>query len=182
MVYFYSGRGTAEQWKKEGKYALNWTKLSCKHFVSNQVRLALFVLAYNPGNFLGRLALPREIKHWSLRTLLTRLIKIERRLSGTAGMLFFRWQRRLSAGSYLLKSCYELCDCDVTRPKKAAPWYELREKCLLFLLRPMELLIQPEKPSIMVRKSNTETLGSSWAVEGNPAKIEKDGYPFLFQF
>ena len=76
VVHFYNGRGTAEQWIKEGKYALNWTRLSCQRFVSNQVRLALFVLAYNLGNFLRRLALPQKIKHWSLRTLLTKLIKI----------------------------------------------------------------------------------------------------------
>ena len=44
VVHFYNGRGRAEQWIKEGKYALNWTRLSCQHFVPNQVRLALFVL------------------------------------------------------------------------------------------------------------------------------------------
>jgi hypothetical protein len=76
VVHFYNGRGTAEQWIKEGKYALNWTRLSCKRFVSNQVRLWLFVLAYNLGNFLRRLVLPRKIKHWSLRSLLVKLIKI----------------------------------------------------------------------------------------------------------
>ncbi|MFC1544945.1 IS1380 family transposase [Gemmatimonadota bacterium] len=76
VVRFYNGRGTAEQWIKEGKYALNWTRLSCRQFDSNRVRLGLFVLAYNLGNFLRRLVLPREIKHWSLRTLLTKLIKI----------------------------------------------------------------------------------------------------------
>ena len=59
-----------------GKYALHWTRLSCKRFVSNQVRLGLFVLAYNLGNFLRRLVLPRKIKHWSLRSLLVKLIKI----------------------------------------------------------------------------------------------------------
>ena len=76
VVHFYNGRGRAEQWIKEGKYALNWTRLSCQRFVPNQVRLGLFVLAYNLGNFLGRLVLPRRIKHWSLRTLLAKLIKI----------------------------------------------------------------------------------------------------------
>jgi len=76
VVHFYNGRGTAKQWIKEGKYALNWTRLSCKRFVSNQVRLWLFVLAYNLGNFLRRLVLPRKIKHWSLRSLLVKLIKI----------------------------------------------------------------------------------------------------------
>ena len=34
-------RVTAEQWIKEGKYALNWTRLSCHKFVANQVRLWL---------------------------------------------------------------------------------------------------------------------------------------------
>ena len=76
VVHFCNGRGTAAQWIKEGKYTLNWTRLSCKRFDSNRVRLGLFVLAYNPGNFLRRLVLPREIRHWSLRTLLTKLIKI----------------------------------------------------------------------------------------------------------
>jgi len=76
VVHFYNGRGTAEQWIKEGKYALNWTRLSCKRFVSNQVRLWLFVLAYNLGNFMRRLILPKKIKHWSLRSLLVKLIKI----------------------------------------------------------------------------------------------------------
>ncbi len=55
---------------------MHWTRLSCQRFVPNQVRLALFVLAYNLGNFLRRLVLPRKIKHWSLRSLLTKLIKI----------------------------------------------------------------------------------------------------------
>ena len=39
VVPFYHGRGTAEQWIKEGNYALHWTRLSCTRFVSNQVRL-----------------------------------------------------------------------------------------------------------------------------------------------
>ncbi len=76
VTHFYNQRGTAEQWIKEGKYALNWTRLSCHDFADNQVRLQLFALAYNLGNFLRRLALPRSISHWSLRTLQTRLIKI----------------------------------------------------------------------------------------------------------
>ena len=49
VVTFYNKRGNCEQWIKEGKYALSWTRLSCTRFASNQVRLALFVLAYNLG-------------------------------------------------------------------------------------------------------------------------------------
>jgi hypothetical protein len=76
VVRFYNGRGTAEQWIKEGKHALNWTRLSCHDFADNQVRLQLFVLAYDLGNFLRRLALPNRVAHWSLTTLRTKLIKI----------------------------------------------------------------------------------------------------------
>ncbi len=32
VVKFYNGRGTAEQWIKEGKNALRWTRLSCRPF------------------------------------------------------------------------------------------------------------------------------------------------------
>ena len=33
-------------------------------------------MAYNLGNFLRRLALPRSVKHWSMTTLRERLVKI----------------------------------------------------------------------------------------------------------
>jgi hypothetical protein len=75
VVKFYNKRGTAEQWIKEGKYALNWTRLSCHDFVDNQVWLQLFSLAYNLGNFLRRLALLKTVKDWSLRILKEKLIK-----------------------------------------------------------------------------------------------------------
>ena len=55
---------------------MKWTRLSCRRFKDNQVRLQLFALAYNLANFLRQLALPREVKHWSLTTLRERLIKI----------------------------------------------------------------------------------------------------------
>jgi len=76
VVKFYNKRGTAEQWIKKGKYALNWIRLSCHDFADNQVRLLLFALTYNLGNFLRRLALPKSVKKWSLRTLREKLIKI----------------------------------------------------------------------------------------------------------
>jgi len=76
VVKFYNGRGTAEQWIKEGKNAVKWTKLSCCTFKDNQTRLQLFALAYNLGNFLRRSALPKPVRHWSLTTLREKLIKI----------------------------------------------------------------------------------------------------------
>jgi hypothetical protein len=76
VIKFYNGRGTAEQWIKEGKDALNWTRLSCRRFKDNQVRLQLFALAYNLANFLRQLALPLSIQTWTLTTLREKLIKI----------------------------------------------------------------------------------------------------------
>ncbi len=80
VVKFYNKRGTCEQWIKEGKYALNWTRLSCQRFVENEARLKLFIMAYNLGNFLRTLALPEGIKRWSLRSIQLKLIKIGGRL------------------------------------------------------------------------------------------------------
>jgi len=76
VVRFYNKRGNCERWIKEGKSALDWTRLSCTRFSSNQVRLALFVLAYNMGNFLRRFALPSQVSHWSLSSIQLKLIKI----------------------------------------------------------------------------------------------------------
>tara|TARA_B100000959_G_scaffold194965_1_gene203978 strand:- start:219 stop:1508 length:1290 start_codon:yes stop_codon:yes gene_type:complete len=76
VVHFYNKRGTAEQWIKEGKHAIHWTRLSCQRFRDNAVRLQLFALAYNLGNFMRTLALPDEVSHWSLTTLREKLIKI----------------------------------------------------------------------------------------------------------
>ncbi len=76
VVRFYNQRGTAEQWIKEGKNAVKWTRLSCHDFLDNQVRLHLFVLAYNLGNFLRQSVLPQSVRHWTLTTLREKLIKI----------------------------------------------------------------------------------------------------------
>jgi hypothetical protein len=76
VVAFYNQRGTAEQWIKEGKGAVRWTRLSCQSFAANAVRLQLHALAYNLGNFLRTLATPEPIKTWSLTSLKEKLIKI----------------------------------------------------------------------------------------------------------
>jgi len=90
VTWFYNQRGTAEQWIKEGKYAIRWTRLSCTGFDANQVRLQLHVLAYNLGNFLRRLALPGKIKHWSLTTLREKLIKTGARMVRHARYVTFQ--------------------------------------------------------------------------------------------
>ena len=76
VVGFYNKRGTAEQWIKEGKGTIKWTRLSCHSFNANAVRLQLHALAYNLGNFLRTLATPEPIAEWSLTSLREKLIKI----------------------------------------------------------------------------------------------------------
>jgi hypothetical protein len=76
IVAFYNRRGTCEQWIKEGKGAIKWTRLSCRTFAANAVRLQLHALAYNLGNFMRTLAMPKTVERWSLTSLREKLVKI----------------------------------------------------------------------------------------------------------
>src|SRR4030095_11938787 len=76
IVAFYNQCGTCEQYIKEGKNAIKWTRLSCRTFAANAVRLQLHVLAYNIGNFMRTLAMPKTAQPWSLTSLREKLIKI----------------------------------------------------------------------------------------------------------
>lgn len=88
VTRFYNKRGKCEQWIKEGKLALSWTRLSCTRFIANQVRLALFV-AYNLGNLMRRFALPQEVSHWSLRSVQLELVKIGARVTSHSRRTIF---------------------------------------------------------------------------------------------
>ena len=65
---------------QEGKGAIKWTRLSCRTFAANAVRLQLHALAYNVGNFMGTLAMPEAAERWSLTSLREKLIKIGARV------------------------------------------------------------------------------------------------------
>jgi len=52
--------------------------------------LQLFILAYNLGNFLRRLGLPKAIKDWSLRSLQLKLIKMGGRVVRHARRIVFQ--------------------------------------------------------------------------------------------
>ena len=106
VVKFYNGRGTAEQWIREGKNAVKWTRLSCHDFVDNLVRLQLFALAYNLGNFLRRLALPRSVKHWSLTTLREKLIKIGAKVVAHSRYVIFQ-MAEVAVPRWLFRSILE---------------------------------------------------------------------------
>jgi hypothetical protein len=76
IIAFYNRRGTCEQYIKEGKNAIKWTRMSCRTFAANAVRLQLHALAYNLANFMRTLAMPKTADPWSLTSLREKLIKI----------------------------------------------------------------------------------------------------------
>jgi hypothetical protein len=90
VVAFYNGRGTAEQYIKEGKHAVKWTRLSCTTFRGNAVRLQLHALAYNLANFLRTLALPGEVERGSLTTLREKVVKIGAKIVAHGRYLVFQ--------------------------------------------------------------------------------------------
>ena len=89
VVRFYNQRGTAEQHIKEGKYAFRWTRLSCRRFRDNEVRLQLHALAYNLATFLC-IDLPEAMADWSLTSLQLKLIKIGARVVRHAHAITFQ--------------------------------------------------------------------------------------------
>jgi hypothetical protein len=76
VVAFYNQRGTAEQYIKEGKGEIKWTRLSCRTFAANAVRLQLRALTYSLGNLMRALAMLRTAGRWSLTGLGEKVIKL----------------------------------------------------------------------------------------------------------
>jgi hypothetical protein len=64
--------------------------VSCHDFVGDKVRLQLFVLAYNLGNFLRQTVLPRTVRHWALTTLREKVIKIGAKVVRHSQMIVFQ--------------------------------------------------------------------------------------------
>jgi Transposase DDE domain group 1 len=73
----------------EGKNTVKWTRLSCHDFVDNQVRLQLFALAYNQGNFFRQVALRKSMRHWTMTTLREKVIKIGAKVVAHARYVIF---------------------------------------------------------------------------------------------
>src|SRR5215831_12262532 len=90
VVAFYNQRGTAEQCIKEGKGAIKWTRLLCRTFAANAVRLQLHALAYNLGNFMRTLAMPKVAEPWPLTRLREKLIKIGAKVSSHRRYMTFQ--------------------------------------------------------------------------------------------
>ncbi len=76
VVAFKNKPGTCEQWIKEGKGAIKWTRLSCRSLAANPFRLQLQALAYHLGNLLRTLTRQEPISDWSMTWRREKLIKI----------------------------------------------------------------------------------------------------------
>ena len=121
VVQFYNQRGTAEQMdpRKARTPSNGPAYLSCHDFVDNQVRLQLFVLAYNLGNFLRQAVLPQAVGHWTLTTLREKLIKIGAKVVRHARKVVFQMAEVAVPRELLFQTILErigrlgLANCDV---------------------------------------------------------------------
>ena len=80
VVKFYNGRGTAEQWIREGKNALRWTGLypailSAQRGAAQAARAGL-----QSRQLPTHLGAAQEVEHWSLTTRREKLVKIGARI------------------------------------------------------------------------------------------------------
>lgn len=104
VTRFYNRRGTAEQHIKEGKYAFRWTRLSCKKFRDNEVRLQLHALAYNLATVLRCIELPEAMADWSLTSLQLKLIKIGARVVRHARAITFQLAEVAVTGPMMVRA------------------------------------------------------------------------------
>jgi hypothetical protein len=118
VTAFYNQRGTAEQYIKEGKNAVKWTRLSCRTMKANAVRLQLHALAYNLSNFLRTLALPDEMESWSLTTIREKVVKIGAKVISHARYAVFQ-MGEVAVPRDLFRRILDMID-DL-RPREPAP-------------------------------------------------------------
>ncbi|MEI6388548.1 MAG: transposase [Spirochaetota bacterium] len=62
----------------------------CHDFADNKVRLQLFALAYNLGNFFRQVALPKSVRHCTMTTLREKVIKIGAKVVSHARYVIFK--------------------------------------------------------------------------------------------
>jgi hypothetical protein len=118
VTAFSNQRGTAEQWIKEGKNAVKWTRLSCRTMKAIAVRLQLHALAYNLSNFLRTLALPDEMESWSLTTIREKVVKIGAKVISHARYAVFQ-MAEVAVSRDLLRRILDMID-DL-RPRELSP-------------------------------------------------------------
>ena len=120
VTLFYNQRGKAEQCIKEGKNAIKWTRLSCRRFRDNAVRLQLHALAYNLANFMRTLALPKEVEYWSLTTLREKLVKIGAKVVSHGRYVTFQLAEVAVPRELFRKILSLMMICDQDPPRRRA--------------------------------------------------------------
>ena len=105
VMAYYNQRVTTEQHIKEDKNAINWTRLSCRKFRNNTVRLQRHALAYNLANFMRTLALPKELEHYLLTTLREKLVNIGVKVASHGRYVTFQLAEVAVPRSCFGKSC-----------------------------------------------------------------------------
>ena len=73
-------RGTTARHNMEGNCEFGWTRLSCRRFRDNEVRLQKYALTYNVAKSLHGTGLPEVMADWPLTSLQLKLIKIAARV------------------------------------------------------------------------------------------------------
>lgn len=76
MSPFATSAAHTSKGSRREKRAVKGTRLSCRTFATNAVRLQLHALAYNLGNLLRTLPTPEPIRDWSLTSQKEKLIRI----------------------------------------------------------------------------------------------------------
>lgn len=118
MVADYNLRGTVEQYIKEGKNAVKWTRLACRTMKVNAARLQLHALAYKLSNFLRTLALPEEMESRSLTTIREKVVKIGAKVIAHARYAVFQ-MAEVAVPRNLFRRIPDMID-DL-RPREPAP-------------------------------------------------------------
>jgi hypothetical protein len=90
---------------QRGQGAIKWTRLSCRTFAANAVRLQLHALAYNLGNFMRTLAMPKAVEPWSLTSLRKKLIKIGAKVVSHGRYVTFQMARVAVVHILYLSDC-----------------------------------------------------------------------------
>lgn len=90
IVTSYQQRGTMENFIKEAKDGFGLDQMKSHHFLVNEARMMLSLLAYNFTNWLRTLSFPAAYKSIQIQTIRTSLIKVASKLVRSGRSLYFK--------------------------------------------------------------------------------------------
>ena len=90
VLQFYCGRGTMENFIKEGKSGFDFSAVSSSTMIVNANRLQVHVLAYNLFNWFRRLALAASMRKMRIDTIRLKLLKVAAKVVHSARYKYFK--------------------------------------------------------------------------------------------